>query len=221
MKKIHLKQISLLVLMTLIYAGLFAQKTAQPFADYYISTTGNDAWSGKLAEPNAAKTDGPFATVNRAKQVVKFFKQGVYRDIFVMIRGGQYRLSETETFTSDDSHYDSYKINYMAFPGEEPVFHSDIEITGWKLAGDVSGLPDAAKGKVYVAQLPKLPAGKERFYTLYDNGELQTRARSKGFEPTKPFSGGDGGGNEWKGMVEADRTLLRFDSGALKNWPNL
>ena len=198
-----------------------AQKPADPFADFYVSTLGNDSWSGKLAEPNIDKTDGPFATLNRAKQAVRFFKHGVYRDIFVMIRGGDYRLTETEVFTADDSHYDSYKINYMAYPGEVPVFHSDIEITGWKLAGNVPGLPVVAKGKVYTAKMPKLPLGKEHFYTLYDHGELQTRARSKGFEPTKPFTGGDGGGNEWKAMLDADRTLLRFDNNALKNWPNL
>ena len=32
-------------------------------ADFYVSPQGNDAWSGRLAEPNAAKTDGPLATV--------------------------------------------------------------------------------------------------------------------------------------------------------------
>lgn len=149
----------LLIIALLSLLGNFsrAQKSSQIFADFYVSTLGNDAWSGKLADPNANKTDGPFATFSRAKRSVKFFKQGVYRDIFVMIRGGQYRLSETETFTSDDGHYDSYKINYMAYPGEEPVFHSDNEISGWKLAGDVPGMPDAAKGKVYVAKMPKLP----------------------------------------------------------------
>jgi hypothetical protein len=220
MKKIILKITLFLAVVTFGLKLINAQNKTEYFADFYVSTSGIDTWTGKLAEPNASKTDGPFATVNRAKQAVRFFKQGVYRDIFVMIRGGQYRLSETETFTSDDSHYDSYKINYMAYPGEEPVFHSDIQIAGWRLAAGVPGLPDAAKGKVYMAQLPKLPAGKGRFYTLYENGELQTRARSKGFEPTKPFSGGDGGGNEWKGMVVADRTLLHFDSGVLKNWPN-
>ena len=34
---------------------------AQPFADFFVSPGGNDRWSGKLAEPNADSTDGPFA----------------------------------------------------------------------------------------------------------------------------------------------------------------
>lgn len=221
MKKIQLKLISLLLLLAFTVAGLFAQNTAQPFADYYVSTTGNDAWSGKLAEPNSTKTDGPFATVNRAKQAVRLIKKDCYRNIFVLIRGGEYRLSETEIFTPADSHYDAYQIVYMAYPGENPVFSSDVEITGWQLAKSVKNLPAVAKGKVYVAPMPEISEGKARFYTMYDNGKLQTRARSKGFEPTKVMTGGDGGGVDWKGMMKADRNSLWFPDGILKNWNNL
>ena len=35
--------------------------------EYFVATDGNDAWSGKLAKPNRAKTDGPLATVERAR----------------------------------------------------------------------------------------------------------------------------------------------------------
>lgn len=77
MKKIQFKLISSLLLLAFTVAGLFAQNTNQPFADFYVSTTGNDAWSGKLAEPNIGKTDGPFATVNRAKQAVRLIKKGL------------------------------------------------------------------------------------------------------------------------------------------------
>lgn len=37
---------------------------------YVSSTSGNDAWSGTMAQPNAAKTDGPFATIAKAAAVV-------------------------------------------------------------------------------------------------------------------------------------------------------
>ena len=37
----------------------------------YIATNGNDTWSGKLTEPNAAGTDGPFATLRRAREAVR------------------------------------------------------------------------------------------------------------------------------------------------------
>ena len=44
---------------------------AAPAADFYVATDGNDAWSGTLASPNAAKTDGPFATLQRARDAVR------------------------------------------------------------------------------------------------------------------------------------------------------
>jgi len=38
---------------------------------FHVATNGNDAWSGTLPEPNAAKTDGPFATLRRARDAVR------------------------------------------------------------------------------------------------------------------------------------------------------
>ncbi len=200
---------------------LAAQNAEVPFADFYVSTVGNDQWSGKLSEPNEARTDGPFATVNRAKKAVRLIKKDLYRNIFVLIRGGEYQLSSTEVFTTLDSHYDSFQIVYKAYPNENPIFSSDQKITGWQLAKSVTNLPAKAKGKVFVAKMPEIPLGKERFYTLFDNGKLLTRARSNGFEPTKVMAGGDGGGVDWKGMVNSDRNSLWFPAGMIKNWTNL
>ena len=37
----------------------------------YVSPSGNDAWSGSLAEPNEQKTDGPLATLEKARDLVR------------------------------------------------------------------------------------------------------------------------------------------------------
>ena len=213
----------LLIIVLMGLSGNFskAQKTQEIYADFYVSTIGDDNWSGKLAVPNSSKTDGPFASVRRAKEAVRQIKKDCYRNIYILIRGGEYKLSETEIFTPADSHYDSYKIVYMAYPGETPVFSSDVAITGWQPAKNVRNLPAIAKGKIFVAPLPEMPEGKHRFYTLFDNGALLIRARSKGFEPTKAMTGGDGGGVEWQGMMKADRNSLYFPGTTIKNWDNL
>ena len=39
-------------------------------ADFHVSPQGNDAWSGRFPEPNAGGTDGPFASLERARDVV-------------------------------------------------------------------------------------------------------------------------------------------------------
>ena len=36
----------------------------------YVSPAGDDRWSGRLAEPNAAHNDGPFATLARARDAL-------------------------------------------------------------------------------------------------------------------------------------------------------
>ena len=221
MRKYYLQKALFFFLVLVSFEFTIAQNASKPYADFYVSTLGNDNWTGKLAEPNASKTDGPFATIHRAKNAVRLMKKDCYRNIYVLIRGGEYQLSETEVFTPADSHYDSYQIVYMAYADETPVFSSDIPIAEWKLTSSIKGLPAVANGKVFVANLPELPKGKERFFTLYDQGKLLTRARSKGFEPTKTMTGGDGGGVDWKGMIKSDRNSIWFPNGIIKNWSNL
>ena len=92
-------------------------------ADFYVSPEGNDTWSGTLAAPSAAGDDGPFATIERARQAVQLLKAEVYsakkppaesrfigcphpygkgRDILVLIRAGHYALEEPVRFGPDD-----------------------------------------------------------------------------------------------------------------------
>ena len=44
-------------------------------ATFLVATDGNDEWSGKLPEPNAGRTDGPFATLRRARDAVRELKK--------------------------------------------------------------------------------------------------------------------------------------------------
>ena len=67
-------------------------------ADFFVAPNGSDRWSGRLAEPNAAGTDGPFATIHRARDAVReLTRPGPGRDVTVLIRAGTYYLSETLT----------------------------------------------------------------------------------------------------------------------------
>ena len=40
-------------------------------SEYYVATNGDDGWSGTPASANAAKTDGPFATIEHARDVIR------------------------------------------------------------------------------------------------------------------------------------------------------
>lgn len=101
----------------------------QPFnaskakGDFFLSPVGNDDWSGTLPEPNATKSDGPFATITRAMRAVRELKAKVYlpkgkaidaryvgssypfgkgKDIVVFIRQGFYTLQEPLLFNPED-----------------------------------------------------------------------------------------------------------------------
>ncbi len=40
-------------------------------ADFYLSTSGNDSWSGELAEPNVDGTDGPWRSLSKTRMLSK------------------------------------------------------------------------------------------------------------------------------------------------------
>ena len=39
-------------------------------SDFYVATNGNDAWSGQLSAPNSQNSNGPFATLERARDAI-------------------------------------------------------------------------------------------------------------------------------------------------------
>ncbi|MEI6891159.1 MAG: right-handed parallel beta-helix repeat-containing protein [Pontiella sp.] len=169
-------------------------------ADFYLSTEGSDEWSGTLNEPNAQGTDGPFATLEHARDAVRVLKKKKSMDIVVLIRGGTYRLDETVVFSLDDSAKKDATITYAAYPGETPVFSSGREIKGWKkVKGLLPGLPAVAQGKVWVAKV------SGSFRTLYNEEGMLPRAQSAGFIQLKGSS----------------RNRLNFPAGKLKEWKNV
>ena len=101
-------------------------------ANFYVSTDGCDDWSGTLAKPNRARTDGPFATLERARDAVRELDA---TNVTVLIRGGTYSLRDTVVFGLADSAPKGGRITYTAYPGEEPVFSSGVPITNWRELG--------------------------------------------------------------------------------------
>ena len=169
-------------------------------ADFFVSTSGSDSWSGTMAVPNAQSTDGPFATLERARDAVREFKKQSASDILVLVREGTYQLNHTIVFGVEDSGVGKSIITYAAYPGETPLFSSGREVEGWrKVDRELPGLPQEARGRLLVADV------SERFFTLYDDEGMLPRSRSTGFIP---LSGGS-------------RNRLHFPKDRLKNWANV
>jgi parallel beta-helix repeat protein len=169
-------------------------------ADFYVSANGSDEWSGTLAEKNAAGSDGPFATLQRARDAVRKLKKEKSEDIVVLIREGVYQLNKTLVFGLEDSGEGQSTITYAAYPDETPVFSSGAEITAWtKVTEELPGLPEEAKGNILVADI------SHKFKTLYDEEGMLPRAQSEQFMPLKGST----------------NTKLLFPEGKLKNWDNV
>ena len=162
----------ILALMTVTASVCNAASTK---ADFYLSPNGSDAWSGTLSNPNTKGTDGPFATLERARDAVHDLKKIKSADIVVLVRAGTYLLEDTVVFGLEDLGVGDFTITYAAYPGEKPVFSSGREIKDWtKVSDRLSALPKEARGNIWVANV------SDRFCTLFDAEGLLPWARSAG-----------------------------------------
>jgi parallel beta-helix repeat protein len=154
---------------------------------FYVSGAGNDAWSGKLAEPNRAKTDGPFATLARARDALRSMQAGkpLHQPVTVYVRGGVYTLSAPLVFLPEDSGTAKNPITYAAYPGEKVVLSGGRTITGWKKAAE-SG--EENRPELWTTEVPGVKEGEWYFHQLFVGGQRRQRARS----PNTGFYHADG-----------------------------
>ena len=56
------------------FLSVVGRVVAAAGADFYVAPAGDDAWSGRLPKTNADRTDGPFATLERARDAIRQFR---------------------------------------------------------------------------------------------------------------------------------------------------
>ncbi len=126
---------------------------------FYVATNGNDAWTGRFHEPNAAKTDGPFATLTRAIEGARSLSVDAHRK--VLIRAGKYYDVAVELDARDSG------LTIEAMPGEIPILYGGLLVTGWQKDGD----------RFWAAALPGVAAREWDFRMLLVNDRFCPRAR--------------------------------------------
>lgn len=151
-------------------ALLVAAIPAACAATFHVAPDGNDAWSGRIEKPNAARTDGPLASLEGARDAVRRLNQQgpLTEPVRILIGDGSYALNKTLVLGSMDSGTEDCPISYEAAEGAKPVFSGGKAIGGFKPVGD--GL--------WAADIPEVKSGDLYFAQLWVNGRRATRARS-------------------------------------------
>jgi parallel beta-helix repeat protein len=170
-------------------SGAFSRAGAPQLKEeiLYVSPQGDDAWSGRLPQPNSARTDGPFATLARARDAIRSIRAGepLQRPVSVYVRGGVYALAAPLVFLPQDSGDAKSPITYAAYPGEKAVLSGGRSITGWKKTA-ASG--EDNRPELWTAEVPGVKQGEWYFHQLFVNGQRRQRARS----PNTGFYRADG-----------------------------
>lgn len=163
-------------------------------ADFYVSRTGKDSWSGTISSANGA--DGPFATLERARDAVRKLKnelsqRGEKRPITVGVAEGTYQLSKPFTIGPEDSGSIHTPITYRAMPDKQPVLSGGREISEWAVQDDgvwSATLPAVADGSWYFRSLwvdnvrrPRACLPKKGYYTVA--GQVENRHQGFRFNP--------------------------------------
>jgi hypothetical protein len=183
---------------------------AEDMADitaFHVAPNGNDAWSGRLARPEANGADGPFATLHAACRAAR--QAGTSQARTILIQAGAYFLSEPVALTPQDS-----GLTIEAANGEKAFLYGGRQVSGWESDGD--GL--------YAVSLPGVKEGTWDFRALIVNGRYCPRARlpeTGFFEHTSvfdvPWMSTTGGG--WKRKpTSKELTSMKYKPEDLRPW---
>ena len=121
-----------------VFQGSASDAPAPQGDAFYVAKNGNDAWSGRLAAPNAEGTDGPFASLERAQAAMR---ADTVKTTYV--REGSYNLTGTLGLGASDS-----GVRILGYPGEQAVLSGGERVTGFTYEGNGvwSALLSAAPG---------------------------------------------------------------------------
>ncbi len=105
----------MLVTLSILLAGRFLLHAQNDTLTYYVSRGGNDSWSGRFPSANSTQTDGPFATMERARAAVDEPTDTAVGAVAVYVRKGVYGIRETMEVKNGDRS----PLLWSAFPGEQ------------------------------------------------------------------------------------------------------
>jgi len=125
----------------------------------YVAPQGNDAWSGRLTLPNADRSDGPWATLARARDEIRNLKKAgplPKGGVTVELAAGIYELAAPLELQAGDSGSPETPIEYRAGKGAIVRLVAGRVIKSWQPVPDpavLRRLDPAAREHVLQANL--------------------------------------------------------------------
>jgi hypothetical protein len=174
---LHTRRFAILLILSV---SLSAPGVGLAATDIYVSASGNDHWSGRLASLKGDSSDGPFATLTRARDAIRALKKATglpEGGVTVWIAPGTYHLEQGLELNAEDSGAAGRPVVYRAAADGPVRVTGGRAVTGWRKVEDPALLArlDAARAKVLQADL--------KAQGITDFG----RFRSRGFgRPTAP-----------------------------------
>ncbi|MBN2506024.1 MAG: right-handed parallel beta-helix repeat-containing protein [Verrucomicrobia bacterium] len=138
--------------------------------DLHVAPGGSNTWSGRLEQPNAARTDGPLASLEAARDALRKMRARapIAEPVRIRIAPGEYRVTDALVLTPEDSGTAQAPVTYEAATPRRPVFDGGRWIRGFA----------AGPGGTWQTRIPDVAEGRWYFEQLWINGRRATRARS-------------------------------------------
>jgi hypothetical protein len=145
--------------------------------EIWVSCSGSDKNSGTKDQPLATVS----AAVRKAREMRRLNDTSITRGIHIILRGGVYPQVELLLLRPEDSGTATSPTFIEAAQGEFPVLSGGVNVTRWQKAkGTVPGLPKAAQGKVWVADVPHTGGQDLEFRQLWINNKKAVKASTFG-----------------------------------------
>ena len=159
----------------LLQTVLFLSAIIFPSAatEIWVSTKGSDL--------NPGSREAPLASVHmalrKAREIRRLAEEPLKEEIKILIAEGQYQFLDPLLIRPEDSGTAESPTIIKAAAGSRPVFSGGVKVEGWKKTNvRLNGLPREARGKLWVADIPRVGGQRLNFRQMWINNKKAVRA---------------------------------------------
>jgi hypothetical protein len=145
-----------------------------PAAGFFVSPDGSDNNPGTQTQPLASVAKA----LEKIRKLRRLSKNPSDGPVKIILRAGIYQLAGPLLFRPEDSGTEMNPTLLEAAANEHPVLSGAVQIENWRKSEQkIPGLPEIARGNIWVADAPKIDGKILEFRQLWVNNTKAVRAR--------------------------------------------